>query len=354
MKGSAGSKAGTYNRMKYVLGIETSCDDTSCAIIDKNGFVKAMLSANQDSLHKPFGGIVPEIASRNHTTTLLPLLNEVLKKANLNISDISGIAATNRPGLLGSLIVGMVTAKTLSIALKIPWIGVHHIEGHIMAPFLNDETYTAPKDWDFPFISLVVSGGHTSLFKVLEFGKYELLGSTIDDAAGEAFDKFAKMVGLGYPGGVQVDKLSKSGRVDFHNFPRAMLKEDNYDFSFSGLKASAQRMLNEMSPDDMKKNLENLCASYQEAIVDVLFEKTIRAAKDHKIKHITITGGVSANSRLREKFLNAKNVNVAIPPLKFCTDNAAMIALTGLKYLEKGMFSDLNTGVFARASIAAE
>lgn len=340
--------------MKYVLGIETSCDDTSCAVVDENGFVKAMLSANQDSVHRPFGGIVPEIASRNHTMTLLPLVDQVLKKANLTIEDIDGVAATNRPGLLGSLLVGMVAAKTLSLSLNKPWIGVHHIEGHLMAPFLNDETYKAPTEWKYPFLSLVVSGGHTSLFKVLEFGKYELLGATIDDAAGEAFDKFAKMAGLGYPGGVQVDKLSQTGKRDAYKFPRALITEDNFDFSFSGLKTSAQRILSDMKEDEMKSNIESLCASYQEAIVEVLFEKTMKAARKHKIKHVTVTGGVSANSRLREKFQSEKSISVAIPPLRFCTDNAAMIGLTGLKYLEQGKFSDLNTGVFARASIAAE
>ena len=341
-------------KFNYVLGIETSCDDTSCAVVDKDGFVLAMLSANQDSVHKPFGGIVPEIASRNHTVTLLPLVDQVLKKANLTIDDIDGIAATNRPGLLGSLLVGMVTAKTLSLSLNKPWIGVHHIEGHLMAPFLNDETYKAPTDWKFPFLSLVVSGGHTSLFKVLEFGKYELLGATIDDAAGEAFDKFAKMAGLGYPGGVQVDNLAKKGKRDAYAFPRALIKEDNYQFSFSGLKTSAQRTLNELGEEKAKANIEDLCASYQEAIVDVLFEKTMKAAREHKIKHVTVTGGVSANSRLREKFQSESKITTAIPPLRFCTDNAAMIGLTGLKYLNKGLFSDLNTGVFARASIAAE
>lgn len=342
------------NTFRYVLGIETSCDDTSCAIVDKNGFVLAMLSANQDTVHKPFGGIVPEIASRNHTMTLLPLVDQVLKKANLTIEYIDGIAATNRPGLLGSLLVGMVTAKTLSLALNKPWIGVHHIEGHLMAPFLNDESYKAPTDWKFPFLSLVVSGGHTSLFKVLEFGKYELLGATIDDAAGEAFDKFAKMAGLGYPGGVQVDKLAQKGKRDAYAFPRALIKEDNYQFSFSGLKTAAQRILQDLGEEESKKNIENLCASYQEAIVDVLFEKTMKAAREHKIKHVTVTGGVSANSRLREKFQSESKITVAIPPLRFCTDNAAMIGLTGLRYLNKGFTSNLNTGVFARASIAAE
>ncbi len=341
-------------KFQYILGIETSCDDTSCAIVDGNGVVRAMLSANQDSLHQPFGGIVPEIASRNHTLTLLPLVDQVLKKAGLTMDDIDGVAATNRPGLLGSLLVGMVTAKTLSLALNKPWIGVHHIEGHLMAPFLNDETYSSPNDWMFPFISLVVSGGHTSLFKTLEFGTYELLGATIDDAAGEAFDKFAKMAGLGYPGGVQVDKLAQKGKRDAYQFPRALLKEDNYQFSFSGLKTAAQRTINEMGEESVKNNIADLCASYQEAIVDVLFEKTMKAAREHKIKHVTVTGGVSANSRLRERFQSASGIQVAIPPLRFCTDNAAMIALTGLKYLEKGFTSNLNTGVFARANIAAE
>ncbi len=313
-----------------------------------------MLSANQDAVHQPFGGIVPEIASRNHTMAILPLVDGVLKKANLDISDIDGIAATNRPGLLGSLIVGMVTAKTLALSLNKPWIGVHHIEGHLMAPFLNDEGYEAPAEWEFPFISLVVSGGHTSLFKVLEFGKYELLGSTIDDAAGEAFDKFAKMMGLGYPGGAIVDSLAKSGNTTFMKFPRALINEDNFDFSFSGLKTSAQRVLNELGELEVETRKADLCASYQEAIVDILVHKTIKAAEKNKIKHITVTGGVSANSRLREVFNSLDGYHVAIPPLRFCTDNAAMIALTGLNYLKRGITSDLETGVFARSSLAAE
>ena len=338
-------------KFQYVLGIETSCDDTSCAIVDHKGFVKAVVYANQDSVHKPFGGIVPEIASRNHSAHLLPMIDATLKKANLKMDDISGIAVTNRPGLLGSLLVGVVTAKSLALALKKPFIGVHHIEGHIMAPFLSDETYSAPAHWQWPFLSLVVSGGHTSLFKVSEFGNYKLLGATIDDAAGEAFDKFAKMVGLGYPGGVQVDKLSQSGNVKAFEFPRALIRENNFDFSFSGLKTAAHRVLESLGAEEVQKRLSDLCASYQEAIVDVLFDKTMRAAREHNISCVSVTGGVSANTRLREKFLSAKDVQVAIPPLRFCTDNAAMIALTGMKYLEKGVSSNQTLGALARAEL---
>lgn len=337
----------------YVLGIETSCDDTSCAILDHKKNVRSLVIASQDSLHSPFGGIVPEIASRNHTATLLPLIDQALKKANLNLSDLGAIAVTNRPGLLGSLLVGLVTAKSLSLVLKIPFIAVHHIEGHMMAPFLNDETYKAPQNWKWPFLSLVVSGGHTSLFLVRDIGDCEILGETIDDAAGEAFDKFAKMLGLGYPGGVQVDKLAKMGDQTKFDFPRALLKENHFQFSFSGLKAAAQRLLENMSPQEIQKNKNDLCASYQEAIVEVLFEKTKKAAFQKGIQHITVTGGVSANSRLREKFLEFEKFgfSIAIPPARFCTDNAAMIALVGQQYLEKGFVSEQKTGALARAPV---
>lgn len=341
-------------KYNYILGIETSCDDTSVAVLNGDGYVLSQISANQDLVHQPFGGIVPEIASRNHTMHLLPLVDEVLKKTNLKLSNIQGIAATNRPGLLGSLLVGMVTAKTLSLSLEIPWIGVHHIEGHILAPFLKDNEYQPPKDWSFPFLSLVVSGGHTSLYVVKDWGKYQLIGKSIDDAAGEAFDKFAKMLDLGYPGGVQIDKLSQKGDRNYHQFPRAMLNEDNFDFSFSGLKASAQRYLSTLSNEDIQKNKGNICASYQEAIVSVLLEKVKKAALKYSIGKISVTGGVSANSRLRQAFqeyCTETKKTLAIPPIRFCTDNAAMIALAGLKRLENGESSQLTEGVVARASI---
>ncbi len=338
------------------LGIETSCDDTSCAILTDKSYVKAMVSAHQDALHRPFGGIVPEIASRNHTLVLMALIDEALHKAGIQMQDIQGIAVTNRPGLLGSLLVGVVTAKTLSLIHDTPFIGIHHIEGHIMAPFLSDESYQSTKDWTFPFLSLVVSGGHTSLYLVKEFLNYELLGSTIDDAAGEAFDKFAKMLGLSYPGGVQIDKLSKSGDPDSYVFPRALLNEESYNFSFSGLKTAAQNLLQKMSEEEKQKNIHNLCASFQKAIVDVLVHRMNKAILKYGVKSISVTGGVSANSLLRseiESLAQSKTLNCAIPPLRYCTDNAAMIARAGIERFKKGQFSRLDLQVVARSEISS-
>lgn len=337
------------------LGIETSCDDTSCAILDENYFVRSMVSANQDVLHRPFGGIVPEIASRNHTLVLLPLLDEALNQAHIKIQDIKGIAVTNRPGLLGSLLVGVVTAKTLSLSHKIPFIGVHHIEGHIMAPFVSDANYQQPQNWTFPFLSLVVSGGHTSLYLVHEFMKYELLGSTIDDAAGEAYDKFAKMLGLPYPGGVHIDKLSQSGSTDAYHFPRALIHEEGFNFSFSGLKTAAQNLLNKMSAEEKQQSINHLCASYQKAITDVLVDRMKKAIAKYNVKSISVTGGVSANSYLRsemEALAKSCGAQFAVPPLRYCTDNAAMITRAGMERLKRGEKSALDLKVLARSEIA--
>lgn len=336
------------------LGIETSCDDTSCAILDEKGFVQVMVSAHQDDVHRPFGGIVPEIASRNHTQALMPLVDKALQKCQLTLSDIRGICVTNRPGLLGSLLVGVVTAKALALAHKIPFIGVHHIEGHIMAPFVRDSEYLGPDSWSFPFLSLVVSGGHTSLYLVQDFLKYQLLGATIDDAAGEAFDKFAKMLGLPYPGGVHVDQLSKEGEGDRYSFPRALMHESGYEFSFSGLKTSAQNLLQKISESEKQENLSHLCASYQKAIVDVLTYKMKKAVQEYGVRSISVTGGVSANTALRQsmKALSQElSLNLAIPPLKYCTDNAAMIARAGMERLQRGESSDLSLQTLARSEI---
>jgi N6-L-threonylcarbamoyladenine synthase len=334
-------------KFKRVLAIETSCDDTSVAVIRQDGFVESLVSANQDLVHAPFGGVVPEIASRNHTLKILPLIDEALKSSGFNFQDLDGVAVTSRPGLVGSLIVGIVTAKSLAQSLKIPMIGVNHLEGHIMAPFLQDQEYSPPKNFEPPFVALAVSGGHTSLYLVKDFGKYEILGTTLDDAAGEAFDKFGKLVGLGFPGGVKVDEYAKKGNNTAFSFPRGMIYEENYSFSFSGLKAAGQRQVSQLSEKELSNQIFDLCASYREAIVDVLIAKLDRAVRHTKIKNVIITGGVSANSRLREvgqAWAAQNKIQLLIPPLRYCTDNAAMIGLVGINRLNNGERSLLTMG----------
>lgn len=325
-----------------ILALETSCDDTSVAILDSAGFVKGLLSANQDSSHKPFGGVVPEVASRRHSENLLPLVDQCLKDAAVDWNQITSVAVTSRPGLIGSLLVGVVTAKTLSLLKSLPLIGVNHIEGHLLAALLRDDHYSPPAGFDFPYLGLVVSGGHTHLFECKAAGQYRLLGQTRDDAAGEAFDKFGKMMSLGFPGGVQVDRLSVNGNPKAFAFPRGLLHEDNLDFSFSGLKSSASRQLESMSDTDRKAKTADLCASYQEAIVDVLMAKMKKAALQTGLKNWTVTGGVSANSRLRtaaQSLAQTQGAVLALPPLRYCTDNAAMVALAGLYQLRAGRAS---------------
>lgn len=338
--------------IEAVLAIETSCDDTSVAIVEKSGWVKSLVSASQDLEHEPYGGIVPEIACRNHSLVLLSLIDEAFKKANMNWKDVGGIAVTNRPGLIGALIVGLVTAKSLSQAKNIPYIGVNHLEGHLLAPFLRDNEYQPPADFDYPYIGLAISGGHTSLYQIHSLGRYEVLGHTKDDAAGEAFDKFAKMVGLGFPGGVRVDKMAQLGDPKKFDFPRSMIHDETFDMSFSGLKSSAQRMVQELGPEKVQVELSHLCASYQEAIVDVLLSKLEKASRKFKNKKVILTGGVSANSRLRARALELaqrKKMTLVIPPLRYCTDNAAMIGYAGVLRLNQGEKSDLGLSPFPQA-----
>jgi N6-L-threonylcarbamoyladenine synthase len=326
-----------------ILGVETSCDDTSVAVLSLNGEVKAVVSAAQDSAHRPFGGVVPEVASRQHTETLLPLVEQVLSESGCGWSQITGIAVTSRPGLIGSLLVGVVTAKTLSLVRGIPFIGVNHIEGHLLAALLRDGSYGPPEGFGFPYLGLAVSGGHTHLFAVEKPGRYKLLGHSVDDAAGEAFDKFGKMLKLGFPGGVLVDRQAASGSKSAFSFPRGLLHEDNLNFSFSGLKTAGARALEALSTEERTARTADLCASYQEAIVDVLVAKLRRASKQTGLKNWTITGGVSANSRLRTAALEAAKADgavLALPPLRYCTDNAAMIALAGLYRLQDGESSE--------------
>ena len=355
-----------------VLAIETSCDDTSVAIVAADGFVRQVLSAHQNLAHEAFGGIVPEIASRNHTYHLLPLIDECLKRAGMKLEDIEAFAVTSQPGLIGSLLVGLVTAKSLSLASGKPFIGINHLEGHLLAPFLRDAEYAPPDNFAYPYLALAISGGHTSLYRIEGLGEYKVLGQTIDDAAGEAFDKFGKMVGLGFPGGVRVDQHSSRGRTDRFAFPRAMMREDHFNFSFSGLKASAQRVLDLLSVEEKvqlqedlalamspvpvvrKGVLADLCASFQEAIIDVLIDRVARAARAQSLTRAVLTGGVSANSRLRlraQEWANRDSIQLVIPPVRYCTDNAAMIGYAGIQRLNRGETSSQTLGPQARAPL---
>ncbi|MGB9824141.1 MAG: tRNA (adenosine(37)-N6)-threonylcarbamoyltransferase complex transferase subunit TsaD [Candidatus Hydrothermia bacterium] len=311
-----------------VLGIETSCDETAIGIVDENLRVVVNLSKTHLE-HSVFGGVVPEIASRMHTKLILPMTQEALKRANLNMEDIYGIAVTYGPGLVGSLLVGLAYGKSLAYLFNKPFIGVNHLEAHMFSIFLNA---SLP---DEPFIFLIVSGGHTELVIMEKPGFYKFLGGTLDDAAGEALDKFAKMVGLPYPGGPQVDRLAKEGDREFYHFPRA--KVEGLNFSFSGLKTAALYLVKEKGETFVRENLANLCASYQEAVVDMLLDKVKQAIKKTGIKNLGVVGGVSMNSRLRQKFREEfRGVNIYFPEPQFTVDNGAMIAGTGVFYFKQG------------------
>ena len=332
--------------MKKILAVETSCDDTSVAIVREDGFVVFNRVSNQDKVHQPYGGVVPELASRNHAYHLLPLIEQALEESDHTWEEIDGLAVTNRPGLVGSLIVGLVTVKSLSLLLKKPYIAVNHIEGHILSPFLWDQNREVDT-LEFPFLSLIVSGGHTYLFEVKGFGQYYLISRTLDDAAGEVLDKIARLLGLGYPGGAEMDKISQSISPGRYSFPKIKLKENSLNFSFSGLKTSAVHLIQKIKPLENKELIPYVCADFQSAVIGQILHRLDQATQQLGFQSVAIAGGVSANSRLREHTLswaNMKNVNLVLPPLKYCTDNAAMIGLAGIKQLKKGMKStqDLN------------
>lgn len=326
------------------LAVETSCDDSSVAIVDSTGYVKVQVSADQNDSHQPFGGVVPEVASRNHTQKLLPLIDEALEKAGLKPQDIDCLSVTNRPGLVGSLLVGLVTVKTLSLVWEKPFVGVNHLEGHILAPWLKDDQHSStPLEDSLPALILTVSGGHTQLYYFDQVGKYKILGHTLDDAAGEALDKFAKELGLGFPGGAQLDKWARKGDPTKYSFSQGLVHQ-GLDFSFSGTKASALRLLQSLSAEEIENSIADLCASFEKSVGDVLMIKLKRALQSHPdIKTVAVSGGVSANTYLRQSaqsFAQAENVELLLPPLRYCTDNAAMIGYAGLLRFLNGESSE--------------
>jgi N6-L-threonylcarbamoyladenine synthase len=314
-----------------VLGLETSCDETSAAVVEDGRRALSNVISSQIEIHRRFGGVVPELASRNHLAQVLPVVDEALALAGVGLEALDGIAVTAGPGLAGALLVGVQTAKGLAYAAGLPLVGVHHLAGHLHAIRLVDDPP------DFPFLGLVVSGGHTSLYAVEAGPRYRLLGGTLDDAAGEAFDKVAKMLGLPYPGGVQIDKLARTGSTTAHHFPRALLGK-GLDFSFSGLKTAVLLHIQKHGRPEGQA-LADLCASFQEAIVDVLTRKALEAADRERIGRLVLCGGVAANSRLRTVFeerARAAGLQTFVPPPRLCTDNAAMIAVAGTYLLERG------------------
>lgn len=318
-----------------ILGIETSCDETSAAVVANGRAVLSNIVSSQVDWHKKFGGVVPEIASRKHLEFINLVVDEALSQAGAALSDLTAIAVTEGPGLVGALLIGMSEAKALSYVTGLPLIGVNHLEGHIYANFLEHPELKPP------FVSLVVSGGHTILVYVENWGKYEVLGETLDDAAGEAFDKIAKFLNLGYPGGPVIDKLAKEGNPNAIPFPRAMMKPDDYDFSLSGLKTAVLNYVSRAQKEEKEVNLADLVASFQAALVDVQVYKTIRATENKKVKKVVLAGGVAANTSLREKMqkeAEGRGFKLFYPSLKLCTDNAAMIAALGYQYYLKRKF----------------
>ncbi|MCL1925826.1 MAG: tRNA (adenosine(37)-N6)-threonylcarbamoyltransferase complex transferase subunit TsaD [Syntrophorhabdaceae bacterium] len=324
-----------------VLGIESSCDETAAAVYDRSVGLLSNVVSSQVAVHEVYGGVVPELASREHLKSVVPVVEKALSDASCGYADIDGIAVTAGPGLIGSLLVGLCFAKSLSFSWGRPVYGADHLESHIFAAFLENQV-------EFPYIALLVSGGHTSLFRVQGWNDVRQLGGTLDDAAGEAFDKAAKMMGLGYPGGVVIDRLAGSGDPRRYSFPRARLAAGSADFSFSGLKTALRTFL--VSNEGGSARMEDIAASFQEAIADVLVTKAIEAARRENIGRLVLSGGVSANSRLRALAVSlgaAAGVDVSLPSKALCTDNAAMVALLGERRMSEGIFSGPELNAYA-------
>ena len=329
-----------------ILGIESSCDETAASIVQDGTKILSSTIASQVDVHHKYGGVVPELASRMHIEAIVPVVDEAIKKAGIEISDIDGVAATRGPGLIGALLVGFSFAKSFAFARNLPFAGVNHLEAHIYSLFLTDEKP------EFPFIALVVSGGHTNIYYVTSYNNFELMGQTRDDAAGEAFDKVAKMLGLGYPGGPIIETLAKTKTTDTIKFPRTMLEKESFDFSFSGLKSSVGRYIhnNSVSSKDEKAQI---AASFQEAVIDVLSQKLINAALYKNCDSIGVSGGVSANKTFVEKLMQktkARKIKIFSPSVELCGDNAAMIAARGYTMIQQGSLCDLDHDVFSRST----
>lgn len=324
-------------KSKKIIAIETSCDDTSAAVVDTEYNVLSNIVSSQ-SIHEKFGGVVPEIASREHIKGILPVVDAALQRAVCSLENIDAIAVAVNPGLIGSLLVGVSFAKGLAASLGKPLIAINHIMGHVFVNFIEH------KDIEFPFISLIVSGGHTELVKFEAVDEFEVMGRTVDDAAGEAFDKIGKLLGFSYPGGPEIDAYAAKGNKNKINFPRPMLHQDNYDFSFSGLKTAASLYIKKNKLTKESPEIRDFCASFQNAIVDVLFQKSIKTLADSSIKNFLLAGGVAANSQLRKKFQKYApkyDVNIFMPSVKFCTDNAVMIGAAAIRKLEENKFTDM-------------
>ena len=319
-----------------VLGVETSCDDTAAAVLQDGRTILANIVSSQDEVHGPYGGVVPELASRQHIENVLPIVDGALKQAGVALKDLDGMAVTCGPGLVGSLLVGLSLVKGMAFRSRIPYVGVNHLEAHLLAIQLEQEV-------EFPYVALLASGGHTLLYLVRGVGAYVHLGGTRDDAAGEAYDKVAKMMGLGYPGGRVIDQLAQHGNPHAIRFPRARIKTSAYDFSFSGIKTAVWQYLKSSGEQAARERTADIAASFQEAMAEMLVRPALQAARAHGVERIVLSGGVAANSRLRTKMKEeAERAGRAVlcPAPKFCTDNGAMIALAGYHWLRRGRSDD--------------
>jgi N6-L-threonylcarbamoyladenine synthase len=327
-----------------ILAIETSCDETACAVLENGRTLLSSVVASQMEMHARYGGVFPEVASRQHVLSIVPVVEEALAQSHLTFADLDAIAVTRGPGLAGSLVVGVNMAKGLSLGTGLPLVGVNHLEGHVYSPWVYNTGEPPPPEPQFPLMALLVSGGHSELDLMSDHLTYQRLGSTLDDAAGEAFDKVARLLGLAYPGGPSIQKAAEDGDPNRFHFPRAWL-EGTWNFSFSGLKTAVLYEIQSLKKKSRTLPVEDLAASFQAAVVEVLYKKTISAARELGAKEILVAGGVSANRALRKAFQAQSEFNVHIPPLSLCTDNAAMIAAAGYFRFALGYVSALDIDV---------